>query len=519
VPLRATPVALVWACFLARLAFYAAMLPLWEGYDEWAHFSVIRTMALHGDLLVARDQPVPRDVEASLQLAPVPWELRALPPPSLTHDAYWSLPADARARREADFRSISRETGAGRLTAYEALQPPLYYWMMAPILRLLTSRSLAAQVMIVRWCSILIASLAIPILFQIAQLIFRDNRIAVCCAAAAAVMPGFAIDVARVGNECLGVLLFTLLIRIGLDHRPSGIGAGIVLGLGLLTKAYFLSAVPAVLLLFVCRRRFKAGSLALLVSALVSAWWYLRNLQATGTLSGLSESVLLRDLSPLALLLRGAHLNWMTAIDSILFSHIYFGGWSSLMVRSWMYHVFYLLIAAASFGLLRARRTPLLWWPIAIYAAFWIGQLYNVLLLYVSKGLPGSMGWYMYAVVAAEVVICVAGLTQFHRWAAPVGVLLLGLLDLYTVHAVAIPYYTGMIRHKPNGAIAALHIADFQSVGLSGVFHRLAAFKDPPVSAPLLIALWLAWLAGTICLLSIARSPNSAASPPKPGPL
>jgi hypothetical protein len=77
----------LWACFLARLLFYSAMLPLWEGYDEWAHFSVVRQMAVGGHLLVSREAPIPRDVEASLQLAPVPWELRSLPPPAVTQDA------------------------------------------------------------------------------------------------------------------------------------------------------------------------------------------------------------------------------------------------------------------------------------------------------------------------------------------------------------------------------------------------------------------------------------------------
>ncbi len=68
----------LWACFFARLLFYCAMLPLWEGYDEWSHFAVIRQMANGGQLLVSRDAaPVSRDIEASLQLAPVPWELRA----------------------------------------------------------------------------------------------------------------------------------------------------------------------------------------------------------------------------------------------------------------------------------------------------------------------------------------------------------------------------------------------------------------------------------------------------------
>ena len=38
----------LWACFLVRLLFYSAMLPLWEGYDEWAHFAVVRQMVFGG---------------------------------------------------------------------------------------------------------------------------------------------------------------------------------------------------------------------------------------------------------------------------------------------------------------------------------------------------------------------------------------------------------------------------------------------------------------------------------------
>ena len=79
---------------MARVFFYCAALPLWEGYDEWAHFSVIRRMALRGEALVRRESPVPFDVAESLDLAPSPWALRDMPPPAATHDAYWRLSSE-----------------------------------------------------------------------------------------------------------------------------------------------------------------------------------------------------------------------------------------------------------------------------------------------------------------------------------------------------------------------------------------------------------------------------------------
>jgi hypothetical protein len=526
----------IWACFVARLAFYSSMLPLWEGYDEWAHFSVIRHMAVSHEALVERDAPVPRDVEASLQLAPVPWEMRYLPPPWLTQDSYWSLPAEMRARREAAFRMMprawSRQPGDGGFRTYEALQPPLYYWMMTPVERLLGASSLAVQVMTLRWLSVLLASLAVPLVFAVGRLVL-DEPLALGCAAIVALMPGVALDVARVGNDGLSIVLFSLLawlavrmVAHGWDLWPA-VGLGFTLGLGLLTKAYFLTAIPAFALLWLwelCRargnnrsltvaaRNRKAGRavavlhgfLAAAISIAMAAWWYLRNLQLTGTLSGLSESVMIGHAGPAAMLRQAVSINWAKAIDAILFSHLYFGGWSSLTVRSWMYHVFYLVILLAAVGLVwkaRTRETGALGALGVLYGAFWAGQCYNVVLLYMSKGLAGSMGWYLDAVVAAEVVLAVAGLRRIvpARAAVLSGAVLFALLDLYSVHFVEIPYYTGMIRHKAGGAVAALHLAGFRSVGLPGALARLTAFKS--VGGPVLLVLWLGYLAATFYLV------------------
>ena len=535
----------IWACFVARLAFYSSMLPLWEGYDEWAHFSVIRHMAVSHEALVERGAPVPRDVDASLQLAPVPWEMRYLPAPWLTQDSYWRLPAEMRARREAAFRTMprawSREAGDGPFRTYEALQPPLYYWIITPAARLFGASSLAVQVMTLRWLSVLLASLAIPLVFAVGRLVL-DEPLALGCAAIVALMPGVALDVARVGNDGLSMVLFSLLAWLAVRMAARGwdlwpaIGLGFTLGLGLLTKAYFLTAIPAFAVLWLWElRRVRGrnrsltvaarntgadrntgaarngeggravtvldGLLAAAISVAIAGWWYLRNLQLTGTLSGLSEAVTIGHAGPAAMWRQAVSLNWAKAIDAILFSHLYFGGWSSLTVRSWMYHVFYLVVLLAAVGLAwkgRTRETGALG---LLYGCFWAGQCYNVVLLYMSKGLAGSMGWYLDAVVAAEVVLCVAGLRRIVPAKAAVlsGAVLFALLDLYSVHFVEIPYYTGMIGHKAGGAVAALHSGGLRSVGLAGALARLTAFKC--VGEPVLLVLWLGYLAATLYLV------------------
>ena len=311
------------------------------------------------------------------------------------------------------------------------------------------------------------------------------ESLALGCAAIVTVMPGFALDVARVSNDCLAVVLFTALTWMAVEAfqgRGNALPLGATLGLGLLTKVYFLTAI-VMLAVLVIRRSWRVAAGAVVIAAAIAGWWYGRNIMTTGTLSGLSEAVALRGTGVLDMLRKARALPWRTAIDSILFSHLFFGGWSSLKVRSWMYHVFYWFIPFAGIGLVREKRRPEVQALAAIYFAFWIGQLYNVLLIFASKGVPTSMGWYLYAVIGAEVVLCVLGLQQLlperiQNWAALPGVVLFALLDLYAMHAVSIPYYTGLIRHRPNGALAAVHIADFRAAGFGDDLRTPYVFKN-----------------------------------------
>jgi hypothetical protein len=123
------------------------------------------------------------------------------------------------------------------------------------------------------------------------------------------------------------------------------------------------------------------------------------------------------------------------------------------------------------------------------------------------------MGWYLYAVVGAEVVLATEGLRTFARqWAAAIGVTLFALLDLYSMHFAALPYYTGMIRHKANGALASLHLSEAHP---REMLARLAMFKAPLITPGFLAVLWLAYLTATAALVVAAVRP----APPTSGRL
>lgn len=522
---------LIWACFLARGFFYCSFVPLWEGFDEWAHFEFIAKVA-NGELLPGRNEPVSLEVSASLRLAPVPWELREYPEPWISEDGYWRLSAEERSKRQTALRetpeSWSAESDAHGPAIYEALQPPLYYWLCAVPYLIFRHAPLTDRVFLLRYLNVLVASLIVPLAFWAARRAMPAAA-ALCASALISLLPELLIDVCRVANDPLAIVLYSWLLLIALDLVKPAAGlrpalwGGVALGCGLLTKAYLLAAIPALLALYawlIWRGRQRRGPILQAtatfgVAALIAGWWYIRNRITTGTWSGLSEAVMLRNGTWKDGWTAAWHLPWGRAADSILMSHIWFGGWSSLTVRSWMYHAVYLAAALGCVGVIRQlrnrRQREVLCVLSAVYLAFWAAQAYNVLLLYRSKQAATSMGWYMYGVVVAEVLLLAVGLRALapekaRGWVLPGAAFAAAALDLYTVNWVSIPYYTGMIAHRPSGPLAAFHPAVLERLGMGELMNRLSADKPVWLAPPVLLGLWITYGAATVVLVSLCCS-------------
>jgi hypothetical protein len=232
------------------------------------------------------------------------------------------------------------------------------------------------------------------------------------------------------------------------------------------------------------------------VAALLSAWWYARNLWNTHSLTGVGETITLPGTT--AMLAAADGLPWRPAVQSTLVSHLYFGGWSSLAAPRWTYYALVLIAAVAALGLLPLWRKTSIRSLVYIYGLFWVAQLYHVMLIYTTKSVATSMGWYLYAVIGAQAVLTVAGLSRLFGGASIwIGALAFGALDLYTMHRIALPYYGGMARWSGRST----ELAGFDAREL---LSRLTAFKPPFVTEPVLAALWALYLAATIVLLVLA---------------
>src|SRR5205814_8461700 len=83
---------ILWLVFILRGSFYAAILPIWEGYDEPYHFASLQYIVASGTPPSLKTR-ISREVSASFHVLPLPWMLRlhVISPSLYTHDDFWSL--------------------------------------------------------------------------------------------------------------------------------------------------------------------------------------------------------------------------------------------------------------------------------------------------------------------------------------------------------------------------------------------------------------------------------------------
>jgi hypothetical protein len=136
-------------------AGHVAILPAFERLDEIAHFSSIRQIADTHTIPVLGSSFL--DEAAENYRGPVPYIAEPTPFHGPSYVKFFALP-----EMVENYRSLYRQSGLpafrpGQEQNWQAQHPPLYYLMMAPVMKATASLPLLTQLFILRMGSFLIA--------------------------------------------------------------------------------------------------------------------------------------------------------------------------------------------------------------------------------------------------------------------------------------------------------------------------------------------------------------------------
>jgi 4-amino-4-deoxy-L-arabinose transferase-like glycosyltransferase len=541
---------LIWCAFVARGVFYSTAIPLWEGYDEPFHFAFVQYLATSNRLPIPTTL-VSREIQTSFYSLPLPWTLQNLARanPTFTHDTFWKLERQQRENLQHQFLQIpkqwAKESATEPITNYESQQPPLYYVLLSVPLRSMGTLELASRIWWLRVLSVVAASFLVPLGFLVARKLLGNEMTALGIVMLATAMPELMVNVSRVGNESLAIVLYTLLVYVtlkvieGPKHFVYVLVVGLLLGLGLLTKAYFLTALPSLFVILArCFLRWPShrkalalrSGVAMTIAAAVAGYWYWRAHRVLGSWSGLYSEAALRSSSWSELLTNIWHVNWLNAVISVALSHIWYGAWSFLRVSNSVYLVFGAVMVLAALGTFilfvrlwtattsRESESPFRDQYIALicfYGFFCLGLGYQVLTLFISEGVSASTGWYIYSLVIPELILVYCGLRtalpfSSHPWILPSLTTAFALLDLYGMHFLLLPYYSGIISHSAvyTGVfshstlswVPAARLQQLMRTGLSTLADRLVINKPAFLTSRTLLLLWTIYFFATAWL-------------------
>jgi hypothetical protein len=525
-PARAEPgvnlaVALLLAALLTGIG-WVAVLPPWEGFDEEAHYSYIQEIADTKHVPVYRQSHVSSDIDAYRREGP-------FTNGGLSYRDLFSSPEHvAAAARLREPPERPREFAPGEGENWQLQHPPLYYLLMGPAYALTAGWSWINQLFALRALSYITAwaGLVIGITETFRYLAARRDQDATRFepATVAAIMAGwpffvpmFFPEMARVGNDSLSLLLagvsWALLLRVlRSGDRPRDYALlGGMLGLGLLTKAFFVPigagiAIFLALRIYLLHRdgasaetrsRLIGLALTLVVAAILGAPWYLYKWLIYGAMSGSVDQILvdqsggvvagLEEKFSLYSLVRG--------IAGIVASFAWAGTWTlARLPEIFLGPLVLLPILVLGAYLVSLRHVPLSspeWAPTFLVTPVVVGLVYHLLLRIVLVGAGvGTPGWYLHMLAPALGYAFAIGTAIVFR--QPLLRRLGSALSIYAFGYFAVAAWAHLLLF--SGCL--VKVADTKRFGLAGdpqcmvdlptVLSRLEVLGHPAVGLPLI---------------------------------
>jgi len=418
---------------------YISLLPVYEGFDETAHYSRLREASKDSSSLLNSNSSLDQFVvnysgPVAFSSGNPPFDQGNVYKKFFNSDQNFDQYLD-RYWKKTDIPVYQPSDQVN----WQSQHPPLYYLLLSPLTK--QSSSFIYQFFSLRLVSYLLSLIGIFFgLLAIKAVISNKSIHLNKCAFLGfliypLIFPMFFVEFARLGNDSLCLLLTGLLsylLALKPDEKLSAMkifSIGIVLGLGLLTKALFLPITFGVLLFLISKNPIFKLTLRNLLCLLlplmaIGGAWYLfkffayRDLgvgvevmqlnNGDGLLSGF-----LTNFSPLGLI-RGM------MVPLVTFS--WAGTWSLVRLPEF----FYIPLVFVGFWLLviyvnDMRSKPFNhqnWLGIFLLLLIYMGLVAHVLISMALTGLGQSGGWYLHILMpwlAPIIGYSVLRVTQYNR--------------------------------------------------------------------------------------------------------
>lgn len=404
---------------------YLAILPPFEGFDEPAHYSSARQVAYTGTVPIRGHSFIDRFVQDYEKAAPMPWGSRNPPfdqTGSMTYRSFFTA-----AKAVADYQVYRDEPAAntfvpGSKANWESQHPPLYYILMAPIVRLTERLPFLTQIFVLRIASYFLAFAGLMAGWVATTRYagkIMPGKITASYMLFPIIVPMFFSEFARMGNDslCLFFLGITCIFSFRLfyaDERDtrSAAGVGACLGLGLLTKALFLPVFASYAAFMALRawrarsdtvlrrRRMMALAVVFFVALIVGGGWYFYNFITYGSIVGGNEFVrlareggLLHDFWQ-----RFSAVYFFYDLVGMVASWSWAGSWSLVHVSPFLQFILLLLpallIANYTMEAWHFRFDDPIWLPAWVAGTFVGGLTYHILVAR-AVGITAGSGWYL----------------------------------------------------------------------------------------------------------------------------
>lgn len=440
---------------------YLAVLPPFEGFDEYAYYSAIRQVADTGILPIYGHSFIDQSALDYENYGPMPWA-SGNPPfdrtGQLTYPSFFANPSAVAHYKQYRLSPNNKPFTPSSEQNWESQHPPLYYLVMTPIMRATEQLPFVTQIFLLRLSSYILAWAGLTIGWRATKAYTGKtipNGVATAYLYLPLVVPMFFGEFARIGSDSLCLFIVALTYSLSLDifsdeknglAKPSALG--VLLGFGLLTKAFFLP-ISAGYALFTALRAWQAhhdrelfrcrlmilGATAL-PALLLGGGWYLYDFVTFGSPTGSTDSIFLAQHGGLI-----ANLMQKFSIGSLARDMIgiavtwsWAGSWSLAHISPLLHGPLLLFTfwLAASYGLF-ARHcsmgdSALL--PVWMLAPFLAGLLYHVLVV-LALGSNGTPGWYLNILAPFLALAMGCGIERIRK--SSYGTHLLGLGSAYAM--------------------------------------------------------------------------------------